>query len=417
MGKLIDEKAIINRNVESYNNFLNEKGKFLEGSPTFSTYYMQNRDVSTEDIGLGAVVEIIGADSPIRFDKIENVPLYQFDSLELMYESDEDIGTETGEIEGSCILPANTFKPNIDDYFSITYLNKNLLFRVTNITGSNLGKKFFYKLEFSLSPNNIEILEERQIHEHLQMIYDKVGGSKNSPIIQSNLYERLEIIDNLIKELMEYYNEYYYSKAMNCYLYDDIYDNFLHMFLSYHKELSIFSKTFMSNKYIIPLLNVTYSYKMIYNHSLFNYIEEICKTKAIPEEEILMYCSQMEIVDNRGSSVFGRTYHKFNENMWNQTNQSSNIFAQLISYINIKDIGKDCIADIILIFTDKNITLSSICDKITNIIKEELLKQLNYSLEEYILLPCLALLLNELKNRILNETNNFLYERSGKENM
>lgn len=418
MGNFLDEKAIINKNIEAYNNYINSKGRFMEGNPTFVTYYRQNRDISTEDIGLGATVEIIGSESPIRFDKIENLPLYQFEKLELAYEFDLDTSLDTSEINGSAIIPPNTIKPNVDDYFTVSYLNRELLFRVNNISSNNIGKKFFYKIEYTLSRANIRILEERQIHEILSVNYDNVGGSKNSPIIENSLYNRLTEIEEWIYKLNEYYDEYYFNSKLNAYFYNNIYDNQLHIMFSRNRNMHILKKSFMTNKFIIPLLGEDIIDKKLYRYSFYNYIENILNSNKEDisdyiENNVTCNYSTQELSTSSYTNIFGRTYRTYQEVVWSNSINEQTFIIDIVNDIKLNNTESENILSRILIeLIDSETTLVTKCDRIVEEVNL-LYKHIDYSLEEYIYLPCVILILIELSNKILKDTDNLLYERSG----
>lgn len=411
MGKFVDEKAIVNRNIENYNNFVNERGKFLEGGQTLVTYFQKNNKASLEDVGLGNVVEIIGSESPIKFNRIENLPLYNFDTLGLQYEYDDETGMNNN-IEGTAIIIPGTIKPLSDEFFSVSYLNKDFLFKITNVEGNTIGSKFFYKIEYQLSRNNLRILEERQIANRYEVDYNSLGGSKNSPIITSDLYSRLKLIEDLLYDIRKDYNKDYYNASMNGYFYNMIYDNCLHMFLSNHRDILIDKKTMMENMYIEPLFDESgRTFKEIYNHTLFSIVDDVIDNddSVLDMAEIFNGNVSMDIQTTR-KSKFGRSHDTFIENIWSIKEIGE--WDTLINALILQDKTKHWFAELLLTYMDEELTLSTICDKILNsfILHK---KQIRYSLESYILLPCTIFIFIGLKNKILKESNNFLYEKKG----
>ena len=73
MGKFIQEKnveqKVLNNYFDNYLDTTDRYSKWLQGSPTFVTYYSINLENSTQDRGLNNVTEIVGGESPIKYNK------------------------------------------------------------------------------------------------------------------------------------------------------------------------------------------------------------------------------------------------------------------------------------------------------------------------------------------------------------
>lgn len=424
MGKFLDEKAIVNRNIERFINYLNETGKYIEGNETSATYYHKNTKASYEDVGLGNVVEIIGSESPIKYNRIENFPLYAMSEINLTYDYDEDSSLDT-PIDGSAVILANTIKPLENDYFSISYLNKDFLFKIYNIEGSHIGQKFYYKIEFSLSRDNIRILEENQIAERYEFVKDNIG-SKNSPLIVSDLYSRLEKIKELMFNLKKSYKNRFFDKDLNILVYEDMFDDNLHYFLDTNTRLFIEEKTYMENIKIEPVIN-NFDSKYIdryYSHTIYLFFELIKDLNIKSIKEILtdeyMWFNDLNAISVEskgvGLSRLSRTYKKFKSIEWfiskdecENTKTIDNFYNNII----LENYEKDFKSDIVLYYLDKDLSIETRIDNILEIIKNNM-KQLNsYNLEMYIFIPCILFLLEDIKTNILIQTNNFIYEKNG----
>lgn len=421
MGKFVDEKAIVDKNIESFNNYINDTGKYIEGNVTHTTYYQKNQNYSFEDVGLGNVVEIIGSESPIKYNKIENFPLYGMTELNLSYDFDEDESLDNN-IDGSAVILANTIKPLPDEFFSITYLNKDFLFRVNNVEGSHIGKKFYYKIDFSLSRSNIKILEENQIAERYEFDYDTLG-SNNSPIIISDLYSRLEKIEDVMYELKTSYKKRYYRPDFNMFSYMNLIDDNIHYFLDKKVDLFITNKTYMENLKIEPILH-EFCPEIIdkyYNHTIYNFFENLYENIDYLND---YYSNIISINFNKnGLCKLNKSYLKFEEILWipnkidNEDYTKVNlILSNFYNNLILNNIGENYLSDIVLYFIKDDISLESKIDNILELLKSNK-KQLNiYNLEMYIFIPCILSLLNDLKNNILSQTNNFKYEKKGGNN-
>lgn len=426
MGKFLDEKAIVNRNVERFNNYVNETTKYIEGNATMVTYYQKNVGASIEDVGLGNVVELVGAESPIKYNRIENFPLYAMSEINLAYDYSEETHLDT-PIEGSAVVPANTLKPNTDELISISYLNKDYLFKITNVEGAHIGKKFSYRIEFTMSRSNIRILEERQVVERYKFSYDNLG-SQNQPIIQSSLYDKLEIIEDVMYSMIQSYRKNFYNDKMNCFFFENNIDDNIHYFFDNNYNLLITKKTYMENMKVEPALKIFNAQYLdtYYNHSIHHFFESIIGKNR--EEVLELLNSELWFNDVKslnigrkgaGFNIFSRTPDSYCEYVWFASEE--NVDCDMVEYINdfyntiqLEYYNQNWIASIVnyYIHTDQN--LDERINNILTVLKEHEKQITKYTLEMYVFIPCILLILYALTNEINTTTNNFIYEKKGR---
>ena len=91
------------------------------------TYYHINGQKTTTDQGYGDVTEILGKESPVKFEKIEDFPLYGIDQIVLQL-SNNDQGLDS-EFESDAVVMAGTITPLQNDYFIINQSFKFLIHR------------------------------------------------------------------------------------------------------------------------------------------------------------------------------------------------------------------------------------------------------------------------------------------------
>lgn len=386
MGSFIDEKSIINNNIQNYNNYVNDKGKFIEGSPTFVTYYNKNNDASSEDIGLGNVVEIIGSESPIKFNRISDFPLYNFDEIQLEYEFDDEMGL-SNSIEGTAIIIPGTIKPLPDDYFTVSYLNRKYLFKVNNVSGSSIGSKFFYKIDYSISNSNVDMLEERQVEERYDVIYDNLG-TKQKSLISESLNKYVEKLDTEIEKLKKAYVKNYYNKNMNLFiLYDEFFDNYLHEFIN-NNNLFIRHKTFLQNIMVEPPLYVdrfyiNSIYELIENGSLENLNDVFNSVRYIP-------------ISKQSFNIFSHQYREYKQTLL--INENSGVFSEVINGLSLGESNKWYIEILIAYFKE----FDHLEDKVVKILSL-VNNRISNNEEMYFIVPCIIYILINLKNIILNK--------------
>ena len=112
----VEKSKYINQNIDIYSkNKIGQYSKFLNKNPVFITYYHINKQMSRTDVGTGGIESELGTNSPIRFNKILNFPIYNLPSLtpDIVFdETGYDIELDLTDIT---ILP-NTVKPTPGDY-------------------------------------------------------------------------------------------------------------------------------------------------------------------------------------------------------------------------------------------------------------------------------------------------------------
>ena len=107
MAFFIDEQSYVEENIFKYENRLNSQiTRFLDKSPVFTTFFHLNVNETTVDDGFRDIESIIGNRSPLRFQRIENFPLYGLDPVILSIQ-DADQGLDT-EYSGECIIMPET---------------------------------------------------------------------------------------------------------------------------------------------------------------------------------------------------------------------------------------------------------------------------------------------------------------------
>lgn len=278
MAKFIEEKQVLNSHINSYVSKITDFSKYLSGAPTFTTYYNKDLLASTSDVGLSAVHEIVGTESPIRFNKINNFPIYNLSQLEVETETDEEDGTSS-DIDGEgVILPDCGITPMIDDCFIISYDNRKLTFRVTDVQISSIADKVLYKISYSFTRWNLSILEQNQISKEYETKFDNIGQNNvNSRVVlEKSIDEKVEQLEEFKNKLKEKYIRYFYDDRLNTFIAQDgshlLYDNFLMEFIK-RNSLFIKRKTFLKNIYIEPLLDISKNSLYEYQDSVFNNIE------------------------------------------------------------------------------------------------------------------------------------------------
>lgn len=276
MGRLLSEKEIINKNVESYiEKSTSEYSRFLEGTPSFVTYYGKSIIQSTVDEGLEDVNNYTGAPTAKKYKKILDLPIYGIDAITLEL-SKEEWGAETS-FEGDGVILPDTIKPLPKDYFSISYIGKVYLFRINSVINDKLNGKSFYKIEFSF--NKIMKREEDvefTITNEYNTIFNNIGTEEKCVIERSEKL-KLDYLNKLHEKLIDIYSEYFLDKKFNLYL------SVLHCHIIYNQmsinfilnnDLFKREREFQNSLYVIDVLPKSSCYHKLYRETIYYALEK-----------------------------------------------------------------------------------------------------------------------------------------------
>lgn len=216
------------------------------GTPVLVTYYHVDDTLSTSDWGNYTADQILGVNSPIRYNRIENFPLVGLreliPSIDMVDENLMDMS-----IEGEVTSFPGTIKPTPLDIFLYRYGDNNTItFRVTGIELTSIRNNDFYKMSISLKDINdmdtINKVEKQCIKGYVAKV-DNIG-TQDRCIIEDKIYYELDKIERLINHLIENYKILFYDRRYNCLVLRDsvfagypIYDPYLTTFVEKHDLL------------------------------------------------------------------------------------------------------------------------------------------------------------------------------------
>lgn len=215
--------TIINENRMQNLAFAHEKKlkspvmRLIDSTPTFVTYYSIDNTESTADDGYVDVHAYIGSRSPIRFNKIEEFPIYGIEPIVLNL-SETDQGLD-GSYEGEAIILPNTIKPNHNDYFKIPILHGSYVFRITDFTYDTMMADNYYRISFKIEYIDDEMYTEidRQVLTENHCILEKIGTDEKC-IIENKELTELAQINQMYYKIKAYYKGLFYNERHNVFL-------------------------------------------------------------------------------------------------------------------------------------------------------------------------------------------------------
>lgn len=275
MASIINEQKMVEENTFAYEDRIKAPtSRLLDTTPTFVTYYHINVDESTTDDGFADVASIVGHRSPIRYNKIENLPIYGIEQMVLQLQ-DGDQGLD-GSIEGEAIIVPGTIKPLQNDFFIIPILSDIFMFRVTEFSFDTIVADNFYKLSYVLEYIDEDMYKtlNEQVIGNYNCILENIG-TENKCIIENEVFTKKRSIDKAYQKIVDFYMSMFYDERHNVLLAPIEYGRLLYDPL---QTRFINSNKLFNSKNNIEAVILTDEYndrrkKYKYNKSIYKYIE------------------------------------------------------------------------------------------------------------------------------------------------
>lgn len=220
MGQMIfDEKTLLDGNIFKYEQRLQSHlNKYIDSGAILTKYYSQDENRSTVDRGLKDIDQLFGNHAPLRYNLIDDFPLYGFGQANPENSDEQQI--EDINVDGECIILPSTIVPNPNDFFILKHLKMDALFQVTNVEYDSMKVNGYYKIRYHListSRETIQELEQKIVgtyHTDLNLI-----GSTSNPIIKEEDFVLRKRIVQMVNQMIKSYRALFYSQRHNCFLY------------------------------------------------------------------------------------------------------------------------------------------------------------------------------------------------------
>jgi hypothetical protein len=222
MGGLIyDEQSLVDSQIYKYDQFLHSRiNKYTGNGRTIVTYYNINDDKTTTSIGTGEIYQVLGVDSPLRFNKIERFPLLGFSPLSPEDSNASQTQVRNYALNGEAYVIPGTVQPKENDLFIVNHLNMNHIFRVVQVNQDGLNIDGYYKISYSLhttNPNEIEWADKQTVKEFITDL-QTIGGEDLTPVIGKEDYDHRSRLIQMVNDMIENYTARFYDGTHNCYL-------------------------------------------------------------------------------------------------------------------------------------------------------------------------------------------------------
>lgn len=218
MAQISVEQSAYNQSQQQYlaNLKVNQFAKFLNKNPIFVTYYVLNQAESRTDSGTGSAYEEIGPNSPMRYNKVKELPVFNIPDLR------PDIIQDEGGYDAEMDLTdlafiAGTVKPKPGDYMRVDIAGiVPLLYRCNVYRHNTIQSNDYYQADFDLVDINQDYLKliEHQVVETYTCNFENIGTNQKVFISDEEQAEADEL-GSLIDDLTQFYNDAFYNREMD----------------------------------------------------------------------------------------------------------------------------------------------------------------------------------------------------------
>ena len=148
-GLVYDEQSLIDQSVYKYDEFLHSRiNKYTGDGRIIVTYFSINDSHTTDSMGLNTHYQILGPDSPLRYNKINKFPLLGFSPLQTEEKQASTSNARDLSTSGEAYVIPGTAMPKENDFIIVNHLKMNHLLRVTQVTQDSFNTDGSYKINY-----------------------------------------------------------------------------------------------------------------------------------------------------------------------------------------------------------------------------------------------------------------------------
>ena len=220
-GILYDENALVSDELYKYDQFLHSRiNKYTGDGRTLVTYYNMNDANTSSSLGMNTNYQVLGPNSPFRYDKIENMMIIGFSPFAPEDGQASTTTVRNYNLNGEGFIIPGTIMPKENDFFIVSNINMTHLIRVTQVIQDGLNTDGSYKILYSLYSTDIKYIEylESQVLKTYVMDLQTIGGEDLTPVIGKEDYIYRDRLIKMVNDMCENYVARYYDETHNCFL-------------------------------------------------------------------------------------------------------------------------------------------------------------------------------------------------------
>lgn len=276
-----------------------------QGRGTKVTFFNINTQKSTLDPGSKLIQSELGEQTPLRFDKINNLFIYNFNRNEINFNNDE-FGLESAPITGESYILPNVIEPIDGSFFIVDHSENNFLYKVTDVDRDTLSNGHnVWKITWVLDRVTDKEILQNVVGEYEYI--DAISGNNIKPVVESSKYKKAIKLENILESLSNYFKDLFYNEYTQTFGYKwyneyNMYDPYIIEFIIKHKLLSGASEYM----HIDHMCTLPATFGIDYTKSVFNAFEK-------RDKKLLLGCNrtaQANLITD-ATSIFATRYENY----------------------------------------------------------------------------------------------------------
>ena len=404
-----DKAAFHNENAVIFEHKVNgDKAIYLDKNVSFYTYYHINAQRSTFNTGLQTVNSHIGIDSPLRYNKVINFPIFGIDAASLNLE-ETDHGYDT-TYQGNGTIAPFTLAPVPNDFFIAEYLEKRIIFRVISVNYQSVVSNEYYEIEFefySCLDKDLISLENQTIHTY-QCIFDNIGTEDKS-LVRLEDFETIEKIQKIrftlraayLKKFRDdNYNALMFLVTGDRYLYDPMINHFCNKEKVFEIDQRKTPDCFLLYEEMRPAHQGAYE-ESIYDRITHRDLSDLDQVEIFYDdlEPAIGTCSQFDFLHDR--RVRYMNFYADTRSVFAQITKSY-IRKEFIDALRLRNLGGEL--DELEAFIYHYMTKQDILQLCNYLSLVENIRRVGYNLHNFVMIPMVLYVLRQLYNEIICDT-------------
>lgn len=388
MGYIRQSNDIVTSSSQLLDNILSSNfNQFLQGlgQPVLVTYWNLNDTVSTANSGTDTIDENIGPESPNRFNKIENFPLYGA-VRELLPEMVQDDNLLDLEINCEAVILPDTIRPSTYDYFEYNFGEngkRSIIFKVNNVNLSTIKNNGYYKIECNMIDidhhNNYSERIEKQVVKKFETNLETIG-TNDKCIIESKHIGFIKNIKRIMTDLLNQYIDLFYSEKYNSLVFQGLFQG---DYLAYDPWVTNFviQNNIFTKGITRPIILVNFDpgsdFRQKYNETFFHAVE----IKSLKYLKELKYAPETFSKLNTNPFTYYGEEIAFKLDIYEDTptRYSSNVYMNILFLNNIKRNEKTSVLNEVESLLVDYFNL----DNMSNALTEDMLKTFDHFIMTY----------------------------------
>lgn len=192
--------------MQEYFNKVNVNYNYnLSGNSINATLYKFDSENSTVSEGAKSAMRKVGEESPIRYIRVDNVPIFNVTQVDMQMNFTEEYGYST-DVRLDCIVQPSNLSIEVGDFIKLDYSDFSNLFEVVECSPSTFESVYYNKLSLKATQHTQENIEFQTL-KRMHYVYE------SGAILDKNLNDLingvLDISNNFYKDfLSEFYSSH-----------------------------------------------------------------------------------------------------------------------------------------------------------------------------------------------------------------